>query len=493
MKPLTQTLQVLSRQEMDQIHQAAVRILERTGMRIDHGGALDYLEAAGCLIDRNTLRCRFPRRVVEQAVERMRAAYGARQHLPESMAVRYSRIKFHSEPLQVHPNFTVSMGGFCSFIFDLDGRRRTAELEDVRASLRLAQHLEHVDYTGLPVADQTIPAHQRPIRMAAELVKHTGKLGGVEAFCLHDVEYITRIAEVVAGGAEELRRNPILVGYGEVRSPLCLDHNMADIFIAYLKRGLPQTLETMPNAGATAPMSAAGTLALGTAETLGGLVLAYSVDPDAIVGVDFNPSYCDMSSGLFQYSGGARWPLIAARVQMISGYYGCPSGVHGGKTDACRPGAQVGAEKMASMLFPVLAGAIGIGTLGHLENAVTYSPMQAVIDNEIAGCVKRTISGITVDDEALALDLIDSVGPGGNFLQEEHTLANFREELFLPDLFRCQPWESDWAADAKSVEERATETARELMARPVECPLSVDQCGQIDAIVQEGAAKSAAG
>jgi trimethylamine--corrinoid protein Co-methyltransferase len=475
---------------MDAIHRGALRILERTGMWIDHHEALDYLEAAGCRVDRDKKRCHFPADVVEAAVERMREAYRSGKHRADWMSVRYSRIKFHAEPLSVHHDFSANMGGFCSCFYSLEGQRRYATLDDVRASLRLADRLEHVTFTGLPVADQSCPVAERPIRMVAELVKHTRKLGGIEVFNKHDIEYTLRIAEVVAGGAEALKRHPILIGYGEVRSPLCLDHNMADIFIDYLRRGFPQSLDTMPNGGATAPVTAAGVLALGAAETLGGVVLAYAIDPDAVVGMDFTPSYADMKTGIFKYSSAERWPLIAARVQMISGYYGCPSGVHGGKTDACRPGTQAGVQKAASILYPVLAGAIGVGTLGHLENAVTFSPLQAVIDNETVACVKRMIQGIEVNEETLALDAIDAVGPGGQFLNHEHTATHFRDEMFRSELFTTMPWAMEWAANAKTFEQRAAEIARELMAKPAECPLSDDQVRQIDAIVAEGAAKA---
>ncbi len=155
----------------------------------------------------------------------------------------------------------------------MDGRRCEATLEDVRKALKLADKLDQIAYTGLPVSAQDVPAKLRPVLMAAELVKATRKLGGIETFQRSDVRYITRIGEIVAGGREAHRRNPILVGYAEARTPLCIDTVMADVMLAHLEFGLPQSLDTMPSAGASAPMSAASVLAVGVAETLGGLVL----------------------------------------------------------------------------------------------------------------------------------------------------------------------------------------------------------------------------
>ena len=260
-------LQFLSPHEMDRIHRSALRILEEIGMEIHHHEALDFLETAGCKIERDKKQVLFPNGVVQRCVEKMRTGFSEREH-PERMAVRYSHVRFRSEPFQIHEDFSVSTGGYCAFIYDLEGNRRQATLQDTRDALRVAHQLDQITYTGLPVAAQDVPLSIRPIRMAAELVKHTDKLGGIEALTPFDVEYICRIAEVVRGGTDELYRCPCLVGYAEVKTPLTLDKVMCDVFLEYLRRGIPQSLDTMPNAGATAPINPAGALTLGIAEPL---------------------------------------------------------------------------------------------------------------------------------------------------------------------------------------------------------------------------------
>ncbi|MCK4275830.1 MAG: trimethylamine methyltransferase family protein, partial [Phycisphaerae bacterium] len=265
---------------------------------------------------------------------------------------------------------------------------------------------------------------------------------------------------------------------------------MCDVFVEYVKRGLPQSLDTMPNAGATAPIHPAAALTLGIAETLAGLVLAYSIDPEARVTVDVTPSFGDMRSGIFRYAGAERLSLLGARIQMISEYYGCPSGVHGGKTDSCVPDVRCGVEKGLSMLVPILCGAVGFGTIGHLENAVTFSPVQLVIDNEIARYVRRAVRGFEVCDETINFDLIRRVGIGGNYLQEPDTASQFRDLLNLSPFFQALPWGSDPHVDeARRMEKRAAETARQLLGNEVPSPLSDDQIEQIDAIVAEADAK----
>ncbi|MCX6993568.1 MAG: trimethylamine methyltransferase family protein [Kiritimatiellaeota bacterium] len=480
-----QPIRFLTRPEMARIHQAALRILERTGMTIDHIKALEYLRQAGCCVDMDKRHVLFPSAVVETAVARMKANFADPDRQPKRMSVRYAQVHFGREPFQVHGDFSVSSGGFCCFIWDLEGRRRSATMADVRQALKLADRLDQITYTGLPCAAQEVPVAVRPVVMAAELAKATRKLGGIETFKAKDVEYICRIGEIVAGGKEAHRRNPVLVGYAEARTPLCIDTVMADVMLAHLERGLPQSLDTMPNAGATAPMTAAGTLALGIAETLAGLTLGFAVDPQATLTIDVTPGYCDMRSLRFGYAGAERLPLIAARIQLVSEFYGCPSGVHGGKTNACVPGIQAGVEKAASMLMPVLAGAIGFGTVGHLENALTFSPLQLVIDNEIARYVRRCVQGIEVSDETLALDIIEQAGIGGQTVDTEHTTRHFKHELLLSPFFDVPSWGVGDAQDKERFEKMALDKARRLLAEETEPILSRSQQEAIDEIVAE--------
>jgi len=489
MKRLTEPIRFLSSEEAETIHRNALQILAEIGMKIDHDEALDYLQSAGCKVNRDSRVVRFDESIVQKCVDKMRQGFAGREH-PERMAVRYSHIRFKKENFRIHEDFTVSAGGFCVFVYDLDGVRRQATLQDTRDALKLVAQLDQIAYSGLPVAAQDIPVAIRPIAMAAELAKATDKLGGIETFDKFDVEYICRIGRIVRGGEEELRENPVLVGYAEAKTPLTIDKNMCEIFIEYVRRGMPQSLDTMPNAGLTAPMHPAAALTLGVAETLGGIVLAYSIDENACVSIDITPSFTDMSTGIFKYAGAERVSLLGARIQMISEYYGCPSGVHGGKTDSCVPDVRCGVEKGISMLMPILCGAVGFGTIGQIENAVTFSPVQLVIDNEIARYVRRAVQGFEVSDEAINFDLIKRVGIGGNYLQEIETATQFRDFLNISEFFKVQPWGPEITADEqRRWEQMATQKVRELLSNEIPSPLTAEQAREIDKVVEEATAK----
>jgi trimethylamine--corrinoid protein Co-methyltransferase len=482
-------IRILSSSQMEMIDGAALTILDRTGMIIRSAEALDLLEHFGCRVDHSRSLVQFPRELTRGVVEKMRQDY-TRPDRPERMNVRFSHVRFRKTPHRVHSDFTVSAGGFVPFIFDLDGNRRTADRHDVLCSINLVNHLREIDLTGLPVSDQTIPARHRPVAMAAELARYTRKLGGIETFRKEDVPFLMEIARIVAGSDEEFRRLPILVGYAETRSPLCFDENMIDIFLAYLKLGVPQTVDCMPCGGTTAPVTTAGVLALGAAETIGAMTLAYALRDDAVVGLDITPSFADMTSGAYKYGGGDRCNLLMARIQLLSEYYGCPTGIHGGKTDSCFLNEQAGIDKASTMLVAVLAGAVGIGTVGAIENAVTFSPAQLVIDNEIAAYVRRAVRcPIEVNPETLAVEVVQKVGPGGNFLNEMHTAAHFRDELHLSPLFPAVAWDSaQQRRTAFDTAERAAQIARELWHPPSEPVLTDDQLRAIDAVVRRSQA-----
>lgn len=481
---LLEPIRALTHNDMERIHQAALTILEDVGMKIESEKALNYLKNVGCYIDDAAYVVKFPKKIVQQYVDKMRKDYSDSKRIPERMAVRYSHIRFRKEPHRIHPDFSVNAGGFCCYLYDLEGNRRSATMDDVHRSINMVNKLDEITYTGLPVADQETPHEIRPVRMAGEIAKYTTKFGGIETFKKEDVPYLIEIGTIIKGSLEKLKREPILIGYGEARSPLCLDRNMIEIFMEYIERGFPQTIDTMPNGGATVPVTAAGILALGVTETLGPLVLGYAIDENATVGVDIIPSYFDMQSGMFRYATADRLPLLVARVQMISEYYGCPSGVHGGKTDSCFINVQCGIDKAYSTAFPILAGAVGIGTVGHLENAVTFSPQQLVIDNEVFRSMRHTLKPIKVNEDTLALDIIRKVGIGGNYLGEMHTAEHFRDELYFSEMFETLPWESAHNQDIKGMENKAYEKAQALWNEKPEPVISDNQLKAIDAVVE---------
>ena len=131
----------------------------------------------------------------------------------------------------------------------------------------------------------------------------------------------------------------------------------------------------------------------------------------------------------------------------------------------------------------IAGGASGIGTIGQVENFMTYSPVQLVLDTELVRAVRRICDGFEVNADTLALDVIKRVGPGGNFIKDPHTAENFRREFWLSNLTECLSWESYSNNQIRSMEQRAAEKAREIMSKPLEPVLDEHQISEIDHIV----------
>ena len=477
-------IRILTGEEMERLHNAALQILDRAGMVIDHPDALERLRQAGCRVDADRKHVSFPPEVTQAAIDNMRRDFTLADRQGIEMPVRFSEVHFSTTPVRIRRDFTSNAGGFVPYILDMDGRRRPATMGDVRDAIRLIDALENIDMMGLPIAASEVPEQDRPVVMAAELVKGTRKIGGIEAWDAVDVCALQRIASVIHESPEAARRRPLLVGYGEVRSPLCMDRNMAEVFMESVKLGLPQTVDTMPNAGATAPASGGGTLAQGLAESMSAVVLGYAIDPNAMLGLDITPGYCDMRGGSFPYSGADRWPLVAAANQMLNEFYGRPGGCHGGKTDASYVGVQSGVEKALSILFPILCGASGIGTVGQL-GSTTFSPIQVVIDNEIVGYVKRMLDAFEVDDLAWAVDAICEVGPGGHFLGHPSTAELFRREFWLDHIFERLAFHAGDAPTHDGLVEKARAKAQRILAEHQPEPLPQHKAEAIDEIAKE--------
>ena len=134
-------------------------------------------------------------------------------------------------------------------------------------------------------------------------------------------------------------------------------------------------------------------------------------------------------------------------------------------------------------VFPVLAGAVGIGVVGHIENAVTFSPQQLVIDNEVFKYMHHALRPIEINNETLALDVVRKVGIGGNFIAEMHTAEHFRDELFLSNLFETTQWSNAHNQDVKGMENKAYELARKIWEEKPEPILDDEKIKAIDDLI----------
>ncbi|MFQ6003492.1 MAG: trimethylamine methyltransferase family protein, partial [Candidatus Zixiibacteriota bacterium] len=170
----------------------------------------------------------------------------------------------------------------------------------------------------------------------------------------------------------------------------------------------------------------------------------------------------------------------------LAHYYGLPSRGTGGGTESKIPDIQAGFEKAMTLMMAALAGINFIyDAAGVLESSLTASYEQAVIDNEICGMVSRALRGIKISDETLAIDVIEDVGPGGQYLTQRHTLEHLKKEHYLPIIINRQKREKWERAGSKDLRETAREEAKRILKEHQPEPLDHDIEEELKKIVKE--------
>jgi trimethylamine--corrinoid protein Co-methyltransferase len=469
---------VLAEHEVERIHNGALQVLAQTGIVIHDEYVLSLLDKAGCRVNRGDRRVRIPGQLIENALTRA-----------PSVATLYNRQGEQAMALGAGPLHARTSSG-ATGIFDLEsGQRREPTCQDAADAVRVADALRHVHGASTMAVQPTdVPATIVDVHTVRIALANTIKpLGYV---CLNEglIESVLAMVTVVAGGEEALRQRPLITGLAESTSPLQLVSNQLAVLRSFALRGLPLTLHAHPMAGFTAPVTLAGELVITHADILALVTIAQLFRPGTPVAYGMSSSVPDMRSGV-NLAGAVEIGLLGSAVAQLARHCGLPCLMSSG-SDAHGPGAQAAMERLMTFLLPGLAG-IDLINLATLETKMTFSLEQLVIDDEMLSAVERYLRGITVDDEMLALELIQEIGPGGAFVTADHTLRHFRDELLTPSLIRHQTRDAWEAAGAPDMQTRAREKARRLLAEHHPPPLPDGVVAQLDAILEEAEAQLA--
>jgi len=261
-------------------------------------------------------------------------------------------------------------------------------------------------------------------------------------------------------------------------SPLKFASGVTNLLMEVCRQRMPVVLSAAPAAGMTAPITLAGMLAQLNAEQLAGLVLTQVAQPGCPVLMGPVPATSDLRSGKY-LAGSVEDGLCNAAITQLAHFYQIPIYNSAGLTDAKIPDVQAGMEKAQSIIQVALAGANFIHhAAGLLEDMSTIAYEQFVIDNEMLGMAMRAVQGITVNEDTLAVEVIDQVGPGGHFLLEEHTVRFMRTEHYYLDPVFDRKWRKLWEqAGATSAWDRAKQVARRILSdhRPQTLDAKCDQ------------------
>ena len=453
----------LSDDQVQQIHQASLTILARTGVQVDEPEALGLLAEHGARVDGR--RVYISRSMVEDAVESV-----------PSRVVLAGRDPAHDLILE-GARVYVGTGGAALQVLDLEsGTIRPARLQDIADMARVVDALQNVHFYLIPVYPTDVPVEVVDINMHYAALAHTTKHVQSGVYTIQGIRDVIEMCERISGGAEVLRARPIVSFITSwMQSPLKFSSGTTALLMEVCRQNMPVVLSAAPTAGMTAPVTLAGMLAQLNAEQLSGLVLTQLVNPGCPVLMGPVPATSDLRSGKY-LAGSVEDGLCNAAITQMAHYYRVPIYNSAGLTDAKIPDIQAGMEKTQSIMQVALAGANFIHhAAGLLEDMSTIAYEQFVIDNEMLGMAMRAVQGILVNEDTLAVEVIERVGPGGHFLLEDHTLRYMQSEHYYLDPVFDRKWRKLWEqSGATSAWERAKEVARKLLSDYQAEPLDPD-------------------
>jgi len=465
-------LQMLTEHEIEAIKDASLVILRDTGVMVHHEEMLRLLDEAGAKVDRAHKIARLPEKLVMESVARAGKQY-----------VLYGRDKNRTARFGYGDLVLMSSPGQYAWIDLQTGQRRPATVEDSHDAIRLGDALGNITIVGAMAQPETLSEKYRDVVLTAELVKGTGKPTRCWVRNGATARYILEIYRTIVGGDAALRSSPMVEAFLEPISPLQLPKDGLDIVKELARAGQPVSIGPMAMTSGTAPGTLAGTLAQENAEILAGVVITQLLAPGTPIIYGGIPHIMDPRTGICSF-GSPEQGIMAVAMVEIARSYGFPVYVNVGLTDAKLPDAQAGVEKAATLLLGVLAGADTFGHCGICGTDHAGSLLWLTFDDEAMSYIKRIARGFAVDSDHLATDVINSVGPAGNFLAEDHTVRHFREELWLPtSVWTRQPYELWQGEGGTSFADRLRGRVTDILATHQPQPLDETLAREIDRIV----------
>ncbi len=459
------TLNVLNKGQIEQIHLATMEVLERTGIRITHPKALELLDGAGASVIGD--RVRIPAQMVEEAIQ--------------TSPSRFALGKRNGEPaifLEDNKSWFGAGLDCVDYLNPITDERRRFTSEDCRVTATISNALPNYAWSMTLGLAADVPAEIADRVTARQALTYCEK---PLFFCCQDpnsARTIYDMAVLIAGSEARFRRAPTIAAISSAISPLWYDGDTLEKVIFCAEKGIPQALLPGLQAGATSPATFAGTIVQGSAESLSGLVVAQLVRTGAPVIYGAFTTVMDMATAIFSY-GAPEMSLMTAAMAQMARHYNLPFFGTAGCSDAkFHDDPQAVIEATFSCLSSALSGANLVHDLGLLDHSAVISPNYLVLVDEILSMVNQYMRGILVNDETLALDLIDRVGPGGHYLEEEHTMRHFRD-VWYSDLFDRTNYDAWLKEGAMHFTERLREKTRKLMDLNTE-PLPTEIIKEMD-------------
>ncbi|SDP25176.1 trimethylamine methyltransferase family protein [Desulforhopalus singaporensis] len=404
---------------LETIHDASLAILKNTGMIFHAPEAVDILHKKGCIVEGN--RVFFPENVLMDLIS----------SAPESFTLFARNPAFSIEIGTGTPTYSVGYG--CPSIIERDGTKRNANFDDYLNFVKLIQGIDNLRINGgIPAQPNDIDMETCSLLMVATALLYSDKCIMAQPGSRQQVEEMFNLAALTSGGMTQMRKEPRIITLINTLTPLQMDAHAVDTLMVHAENGQPIVICSGFMQGTTAPMTMAGSMALGNAETLAGVALTQAIRPGTPVVMAINGSPANMRTGALDIGS----PAHAIEVKCcaaLSKKYGIPCRCGGTSTDAKSVTAQAGYEAMMTMQTSMESGVdLIIHSAGILNSYAAMSYEKFMLDLEIISKLEYIAAGIPINDKTLALGVIDTVGPGGQYLTHMHTMENCRIE----------PWQS---------------------------------------------------
>ena len=446
--------QPLDPAEVQRIHEAALTVLERTGVGVVESECRYIFEQAGARVDLARDRVYLPRDLVEGALKTV-----------NHEVVLYSqdgRSDLHLHGKRVH----LGTGGAAVQILDIEtGQMRETRLRDLYDIGRLVETLDNIHFYLRPVVARDLSNDDIDINTFYACLSATHKHVTGGCYFPDKVAEIKAMGVMNAGSEAAFLARPFLsFNLGYMISPLRFAPETTETLTAAVRAGIPVALVAAPLSGATAPASLVGTLVQVVAEELAGITYVQLLWPGHPTLQGGMPLVTDLRTGSM-LGGTAELALMNAASAQMAHFYGLPVYNSCGITDSKLPDIQAGFEKGLTTAVTALAGAqYNHHAAGMLESLLAVAYEQYVIDDDINGQVMRLVRGLEVTDESLSLDVIHDVCNGeGHYLGHPQTLALMNSEYHYPHT-ADRATRADWeAAGALDMRERARRQARETL------------------------------
>lgn len=468
MNRLRATVEVLTQAEMEQIHNAALSVLEKTGMHVPHDEVLRRCQLAGAVVESPSQVVRFPRSVMEDLITHCR--------------------KDKHERFKTYPLRDKIYGGISTQVFIVDygkKERRYGVMDDIKKGIALVEKLDNIPNSNAVCVASDVDPKLSDVAAYHTLFTYSKKPGGTYVVNPTSAQYIMDMAESLG------RKEFYLF---ESISPLRFRKETLEMGLAYADRGHYLGIAPMIVGGTTGPITYAGIMTLVTAEVLGSLFICMALtgEKPSFYG---HGSHSNDPSTLLCSFGSPSQALIGIATAQIAEYYGMYAGSNSALTDALLPDFQGGFEKAASMIFSCLAGTCSIGCQGIAGADQGFSFEQLLIDNEWLDYYNYIVSGFEVNEETIAETLIHEIGIGGHFIESEHTVQHLRDSWWRSKLFDRYDWDAWVTRGAKDLFTRAHDLVTQYTAHYKDIPMVVtpsqaDDLDKIFALAQKKAKES---